>query len=134
MSNVLYNLITWEYFKSLVKRNFNIDFVKIDDFFKEGTEWLSLEDYENLNDDEILNNLASLKNFEGNLYVVTDASYQKELSPFQIESTNIKSFAENHKNIFGERFVETDILIINFELKFAWIFHHEGVYALIDFR
>jgi hypothetical protein len=134
MSNELYNLITWVFFKTLVKKHFNIDFVKIDDFFKKDTEWISLNDYEDLNDDEILNSLEHLREFEGTLYIVTDASYQKELGPFQVESANIKSFVSNHIENFGERFLETDVLIINFELKLAWIFHHEGVYALVNLK
>lgn len=127
-----YSIISWEHFRKLIKENFCISFIKIDDFFKEGTEWFSLDDYEDLNDEEILSSLESLREFEGTLHVVTDASYQKRFGPFQVESTNIKSFVINHMKNFGERFLETDILIINSKLKLAWIFHHEGVYALIN--
>lgn len=134
MSNELYNQITWESFKIRVKNDFNIDFVKIDDFFKKGYTWLPLEDHEDLEDIDILNCLANLRTFEGILCVVTDASYQKNLGPFQVKSEDISSFVINHWNNFGERFLETDVLIINFQLKLAWIFHHEGVYSLIDLK
>lgn len=131
---MLYNKITWESFKIYVKNDFDIDFIRIDDFFKEGSTWLPLEDYEDLSDNEILNCLASLRDLEGTLYVITDASYQKNLGPFKVESANISSFVKNHWNNFGERFLETDVVIINFQLKLAWIFHHEGVYSLINLK
>jgi len=54
------------------------------------------------------------------------------MGPFRIESANIKNFVNSHVEQFGERFLETDVFIVSFDLKSIWIFHHEGVYALIQ--
>ena len=34
---------------------------------------------------------------------------------------------------FGQRFLDTDLIIIDMDFKNAWIFHHEGVYGLVEF-
>lgn len=132
--NSLYTCISWQYFKSLTKQHFNIHFVKIDDFFIEGTTWHSLGDVNDLSDLEIVMLLSGLEQFQEKLTVVTDASYQKDLGPFQVESSSIVDFAIKHFDLFGERFCETDVLIISFERKLAWIVHHEGVYAVVDLK
>ena len=133
MSSNIYNIIEWSEFKSLIKQHFNRQFVKIDDLFTDDSIWYSLENYDELDDIEIYNCLDSIKKFKGILYVVTDASYQQNLAPFIIHSNNLKKFVEKHYETFNENFLETDVLIISFELNLAWIFHHEGVYSVIDF-
>lgn len=127
------NVLTWEYFKLKVKQHLNIDFVKVDDFFREGTKWFTLEDWLNTDDLDILHCLESLYPFEGKLIIVTDASYKKDLGPFIVEANRINEFIENHYKNYNEYFLDTDVIIINLEKKLVWIFHHEGIYSIIHF-
>lgn len=70
---------------------------------------------------------------EGELIFVTDASYKKDLGPFRVDAASIREFVREHYKNFGEHFLETDVIIINMEIKVVWIFHHEGVYSLVYF-
>ena len=134
MNKITYTLVPWSTFKDLIITRFNINFYKIDDMFIHGAKWNYLEDWLEVSDLEILHCLECLKPFTGELLVVTDASYEKGLSPFIMNSKDIKQFVESHSNNFKQRFLETDVLIINLELKIAWIFHHEGVYGLVEYE
>ena len=133
MNMTIYSLITWNEFRNLIKTHFDISFSQIDDLCAEGIEWNSLENWLDADDLDILYCLESLKTFSGSLIVVTDASYLKGLSPFCVDSMNIKQFVENHFINFHQKFLETDAIIINFESNTAWLFHHEGVYGIAEF-
>jgi hypothetical protein len=132
VSHGLYNLVTWQNFNNLIKQCFNINFRKVDNFFMPNTVWHRLNGWEQLEDVEIFQYLADLRAFEGMLFVITDACYQDSMGPFHLNATNINDFAKDHLNNFGECLFNTDVLVISIELKLVWIFHHEGVYGLVD--
>lgn len=129
-----YSIITWDNFKLNIKNNFDIDYIKIDDLFVAGTNWVSLEDWEDADDLELLDCLSRLKPMEGELTIVTEASYKKNLGPFCVKASGIREFVLAHYKNFEDRFFETDVIIANNEKKEIWIFHHEGVYAFMDFN
>ncbi|WP_371368286.1 hypothetical protein SRRS_19220 [Sporomusa rhizae] len=134
MTNKLYDILTWEHVRNLIKQQFGVNFIKVDDFFREDTEWFPLDDWENANSLEIISLFNNLKTLEGKLIIITDASYKKELGPFHVDAFDLNEFVIKHKQSFGETFLDTDILILSVDLKKIWMFHHEGVYALIDFN
>ena len=134
MNDKLYTLIPWDRLRDLIKMNFDINFNKIDDLCIPDIKWFSLENWLNADDLEILQCLESLYPFWGELMIVTDASYTKELSPFMVNSVHIGQFVKNHFSNFNQHFLETDAFIINFESKIAWLFHHEGIYGLAKYN
>lgn len=129
---MLYKLIKWDSFKDIVKQSFGINFVKVDDFFKSDIVWNKFEGWEDATDIDIISALSILKPFVGELLIVTDASYKSNLSPFCVKAEVLMEFANKHSENFGEQFYDTDVLIINPKKRLVWIFHHEGVYGVID--
>lgn len=133
----MFEVIDWDVMISLVKKHLNRNITKKSStsryFEKEGAIWIRSEEYQHLEDIDILSCLEELRKFEGDLYIITDVSYKEDLGPFKVKSTDIYEFIENYWNNFGEYLLYVDLLILNFELKLAWIFHHGGVYSIIDF-
>jgi len=59
---------------------------------------------------------------------ITDLCYEKKYGgAFFVEANSMAEFVQTYKNKFGEAFYSTDIIIISFEIKLIWVFHHEGV-------
>lgn len=61
----------------------------------------------------------NLKPFEGELYVISDASYLNNHGPFKVEARFLRDFIENHMQNFGQLFLDTDVIIVSFKLKLA---------------
>ncbi|GLS25726.1 hypothetical protein [Marinibactrum halimedae] len=131
-------LILWETFRSIFKKCFRHECVSLEDIVKnsesEGAHivWHDLSDWENLEDLEIFEKLKNLNEFNGEVYVVTEASYKDGLGPFKLNSINLELFVENHLNLIGECFFNGDVLIVDPENLCMWVFHHEGVFAFIS--
>lgn len=130
MENKLYKIVQWEKFKYIIEQNFKISFRVVDDFFVNKP---IMHKWKELKDVDIYYTLSKLRAFEGKLLVITDVSYRSNLGPFEVVAENIESFINEHYRSFGEPFLDTDIIILNVELKLAWIIHHEGIYSLINF-
>lgn len=140
--NDYYNMISKEQFSDLIKGHFNI--IKpndVDSYFMSGitgkpincechraNEWWE----QNPEDEEMYRLLENLHTFQGELLVVTRACWFENIGAFKVNSVELKKFVENHQRFFKYYFFDGDTLIINFELKLVWLFHHEGVYAFID--
>lgn len=136
----MFEIIKWSELLELVKINFHIELRKMnftpDAFSKDEVEVLWYDNYEELENIEILERLEDLRKFEGQLYIVTDESYEDEFGPFKVNASDIYEFVANYWGSFGKiggYFVNTDLMIFNFELKLIWIAHHEGAYYILDF-
>jgi hypothetical protein len=132
MKNRLYTLVPWANFYNFIKKWSNVEFRKVDDLDTGNLSWLTANRWEELDDLEILQFLADLRHFEGKLLIVTDVSYGKKFGPFEIDAVCIQSFVKQYKVDFGECFFNGDVLIVSLDLKLVWIFHHEGIYGLVD--
>ena len=80
-----------------------------------------------LEDMEALNYLKNLHEFSGELYIVTDVSYNKKLGPFLVDANYIDEFVSKFYCKYGETFYSTDIIIVNFSQKLIWVLFHEGI-------
>lgn len=88
--------------------------------------------WESLDDLDIFEQVRWERKFEGDLYVVTEASYRKELGPFKINGFLLRKFVSEHHKIFGEAFFNIDVEIISFENRLFWLFHHNGASATVS--
>jgi hypothetical protein len=133
-----YAIISWEKFKKILLKQFDINFNNIDSILEHDAiytneiKWHELKDWENIDDIDILTYFEKLKSFRGMLYVVTEASYNKAFGPFELETSDLHTFALNHLDAFGESFFNGDVIILSIDIKSVWIFHHEGVYSVIN--
>ena len=125
--------IDWKSFNTLLERIFQTKFVSIENLCKlvAKENWLSVPNWENLDDIQLYNLLEKIERPQGDLYVVTEAAYRKSKGPFCVSSDEIRGFVEEHLNTFGECFFNGDVLILSVDQNTIWIFHHEGVYSTI---
>lgn len=134
----MYEIIKWDEFTNLIMEKFNIKFTKNcgkpDLFGKDDKLWIKKEGYEDLENIEVIQCLEEIKPFVGVLYIIADASYRDDLGPFKIQAKDIYEFANKYCYELGEYFVNTDLMIFNFELGVIWIFHHSGFYDVISFK
>ncbi len=93
-----------------------------------------IQRFEGASDTEIIHALNNLRNFEGDLIVVTDASYLNKLGPFLVNADDIINFVTKHGENFYSDFLDTDVIIVSLESNLVWVVHHEGVYGLIDYN
>ena len=128
--NLKYEISSWEIFKGKIKQLFKVDFIKVDDLLVNEPVIYRWEEFIIT---EIYNKLSELKGFEGDLFIVTDVSYNEGMGPFVVNSNDLEDFIKNHDDLFGEPFLDTDIIIISFEHKVAWVIHHEGIYTVVSF-
>lgn len=138
MKKHVFQIVNWKVLIGYIKKQYNIEFNKMstaDAFYIEGSKWTRVENYEDLEDVELLDYLNEKRKFEGELYVITDeSSYMKNLGPFKVNSMYIKDFIKDYYKSFGHHLINTDLMILNLQLKLVWIFQHEGVYSVIDFK
>lgn len=140
MDSEPYKTISKEEYKKLLKLHFNVSPHKIDDYLvtDDGKElnpkWFPEEDWESKEDVDLLELLEDIRIFEGDLLVLTDSCLIRNLGPVLIDSEHLREFVKNHLKNFGVCFFNTNVIIINLELKLIWIFHHEGIYALVDYN
>jgi len=132
-----FSLTLWKDFKSIFKRYFGYECFCLEDIVKHSQNkganivWHELYDWEDLEDIEILKKLADLNRFNGEIYVVTEASYRDGLAPFKLDGADLKRFVKAHLEFFKECFFNGDVLIIAPKSLSIWAFHHEGVFAFI---
>jgi hypothetical protein len=132
MNNKSYTVVKWGYLNHHIKRYLDIDFRKVDDLCVKDIIWHSVGRRQDLVNEEMFELLATLTDFQGGLFIVTDNSYEKNLGPFAIDASNIREFARDYLRNFGEQLFNTDVLVISLQLKLVWIFHHNAVYGLVD--
>ncbi|MES0809695.1 hypothetical protein ABLO27_09455 [Roseibium sp. SCPC15] len=129
---------SWEEFSSLLHEKFNYPnrypskfieyvFTNIQKF-----EYEYIPNWEDLDDTEIFDIVCWKKNYDGQLYVITDALYEKGRGPLKIDGFFLRELVQKHRAFFGEPFFNGDVLMISFEKKFIWDFHHNGASANID--
>ena len=139
MDDKKYSILKWSYYESLLINNLGVKPTKIEDYELSNngksieSKWYDIEDWESLDDLTILGYLEELKPFRGELLVVTEASYfNDKLGPFQVNAVDMKQFVNSHLESFGECFFNGDVIIVSINDKLVWIFHHEGMYTLIN--
>lgn len=128
MYNTLYKVIGWAEFVENLKTDFNIVFKTIDDVFVNNPR---LHQWDEIEESEIFDMLERLNCFEGELCVITDVSYRKNMGPFKVNSEKLEEFINKHDELFGESFLDTDILIFSQKQRIIWVIHHEGIYSAI---
>ncbi len=131
-------LITWKEFEQKFQENFGFHCAEMKDIeiyiekMKAEVEFHQLVGWESMEDTEILDECGFADKSSGELYVITEISYEEECGPFKIESQNLKDLVAEHLDLFGECFFNIDVLIVSFSKKEISIFHHEGVYATLN--
>lgn len=96
---------------------------------KQNGHWIHLDNWENLSDEEIFENIEKVCTSLANVYVINEVSYRDGMGAFSLTHNQIKSFVANHLSIFGECFFNGDILVVSMDEDSILAFHHEGIYA-----
>ena len=128
--------LTWEYLDERFLEIFKTRKFRFDNWIEQlelkhgKIAWQKLVNWEDLEDSEILKSFEDIELFAGKLYAITDLSNIKACGPFEIGEDNIFRFALEYYNYFGECFFDGDVIILSLDTKKAWIFHHEGAYAV----
>jgi len=138
MTNFENVVVLWESFKSLFKNCFGFDFRALEDIVTaldsigRKVNWNRLDNWEDLDDIDILHQVLNLHVIDDEVFVITEASYNESAGPFRLQPHELESFTINHLDKYGECFFNGDVAIINLKTKSVWAFHHEGVFAYID--
>lgn len=130
MDNSLFNIIEWNELRKILKLKYSIDYIKLDNLYDTNAIWIKYEELDRISDLNILLELKKIHEMNGLLYIITDVSYRKDLGPFVVESNNINEFAKKHNEFFGERFWDTDTIIISFEKNLIWFVQHDSYLGL----
>lgn len=130
-------VVPWDDFKFLLLENFNFSGRSLSAFHehvfeRKECQLFDCPNWESLDDLDIFEQVRWERKFEGDLYVVTEASYRKELGPFKINGFLLRKFVSEHHKIFGEAFFNIDVEIISFENRLFWLFHHNGASATVS--
>jgi hypothetical protein len=69
---------------------------------------------------------------------VTEASFtggrptgRTPLGAIAVDASDLHLLVAQHRDRYGERFFDGDVIILEREGARIWIFHHEGRYALL---
>ena len=130
--------ITWKMFQQKSKNYLKCNFVSLDKYInsieREGVsaEWHSIDNWEDLDDEVIYENIIILKIPAGELFVITEVCYKNDLGPFYLDASELRELVRKHLDKYGECFFNGDVIIFSFDLKMIWCFHHEGFYSLIE--
>ncbi len=96
------------------------------------TVWSRLPDWDTKSDIEIAEETGLYRSgFTGWMLVVTDASFTSAGGVFRVKAENLQALVAQHRSRYGEPFFATDVIVVGLEDRRIWIFHHEGVYAMI---
>ena len=125
---------SWEAFREST-RAAGLDFCSMEELLG-GTApgeilWFPLEEWEQLEDGRILEEMTATHTLEGHLTAVTDLSYLNHLGPFSITADDFAAFLEEYRDQFQERFFNGDVILFEAEKRWLWLFHHEGRYATL---
>jgi hypothetical protein len=135
-----YSTLEWDDFYNLIFSHFEFNFKSIDEMINkieihnDKIQWLELKEWENLDDIEIYNTLEKLETPEDEIFVISEISYIKETDPFRLKSSCLRKFIMQYLSRFHECFFNGDVLIFSIRHKLIWLFHHEGVYALVRLK
>jgi hypothetical protein len=140
MDNKECSTLEWEKFNDLILTYLGLNFNSIDELVNNieinnsKINWLPLKEWESLDDVEIYRHLEELEKPEGEVYVISEITYLKQDGPFKLNATYLKKFITQYLDRFHECFFNGDALIFSIEHKQIWIFHHEGIYALVKLK
>lgn len=120
--------MSWDEFNNKMNNIFGKSFIVVDELYFNIEKEINIGERRILDDYQVLKYLQELHEIEGPVYVITDLCYEKKYGgAFFVEANSMAEFVQTYKNKFGEAFYSTDIIIISFEIKLIWVFHHEGV-------
>ena len=125
---IIKNILSWDEFNNKMNNIFGKSFRVVDELYFNIEKEINIGERRILDDYQVLKYLQELHEIEGPVYVITDLCYEKKYGgAFFVEANSMAEFVQTYKNKFGEAFYSTDIIIISFEIKLIWVFHHEGV-------
>lgn len=133
----LKKIVSWNEFNNEYRKAISEHFDSIDallSIYSSSLDWKTCNNWEDLEDISLLSMLKELKMFDGELFVITEASYKKECGPFYLKSEGLDEFVCQHLKLFGECFFNGDVLIFCFELDNVWLFHHERRYTSFSLK
>lgn len=132
--------VPWSVFKERFRQSFGFDCDCMNALERQLAkqldwgDWHQLRGWENMTDAEILKNLEDLQPIQGEVHVVSDGCYRDGFSPFRCPGESLAERSEAHQDWAGTPLIDCDLLIINLVRRRIWAFHHEGVYAVLDFE
>ena len=95
--------------------------------------WSKVEDWELLDDIDILNIFTSGKKPDGELYVANELFYKDGYGAFSIHHLNLPEFILCHLSSFGQCFFNGDVIILQRDKSIVWVFNHDGFYKVLYF-
>jgi hypothetical protein len=111
---------------------FGLDFSSVNDFFTRAEHldgWTSYVGcWEYAPDEDVFLKLTETAFPVGRVFVISDTSYNKDVGAFDIDCERLEELVAQHRTLFGDRFFDTDLIMLDQSRCSAWIFHHEGVY------
>lgn len=133
---MLYQIEEWENVTERVSAmgiSVRLKKITVDDFYIPGTKMVEVPDFCNLSDEELLLYLEELRPLSGEICVITDICYREGFGPFLLEADRLEGLVKNHRAIFSDDFFSTDAVIISFQERMVWMFHHSGLVGLFDY-
>ncbi len=73
--------------------------------------------------------LDNLKSLDGSSVLISEVSYLNGFGPYILEISNLDIFSKVYYRELGECLFNGDLIIINIEGDYVWIFTHEGAYT-----
>lgn len=86
-----------------------------------------IESWEELSDEEILASLDINDFLEGEIYIITDLSYVKNLGVFVVTPENINDLVTNYLTFYKECFFNGDVVVISPNVRKMFVFDHNGI-------
>lgn len=96
-------------------------------------EWRAFDgNWEEIEDKTIYNSVLKDAEFKGKVIIITEASFLTAKKAFCLDFSFLPEFIKKHRVLFKERFFDGDVIIFSQYQRKIFIFHHEGVYTVID--
>jgi hypothetical protein len=97
-----------------------------------GVRWTQVEDWEAFSDKELAVKTGLLRvPFSGSVLVVTESSFAPKQGAFLVPASQLSEFVAGHLESYGECFFNGDVIVLETSGQRVWVFHHEGLHALI---
>lgn len=96
-------------------------------------QWNRIDDWESSSDIEIARQTGLLDvPFAESSLIVTEASFSPDRGAFLVPASRLGDFVKEHLDAYGECFFNGDVIVADTAGHHVWLFHHDGLYALVQ--
>lgn len=95
-------------------------------------QWTQVENWEAFSDAELATRTGLLDvPFDGSVLIATEASFMPKRGAFMVPAPQLEQFIAEHLETYGECFFNGDVVAMDASGQHLWLFHHDGLYALL---